>query len=195
MRKVIVFFSLGLVLALAACATSPGNPGLLVRYAKQPTGDERVIRGVVNGIYKYDSDATLRLLSKFSPSMAEAERIELSKRYIGRVGYKKMPRSAFLLPITPRSMRSLFTDYVVLPKGWVGDPFSISAVQTIINVGDIIDVRVVTGRAVDYAEKLVRQCFENVAPNEKAEWALGCRTYEKFDGNGLAGEKYYVRPF
>lgn len=193
-RRALPLVVLGAVLA-SGCVTSPANQGWLYRYDKHPTGDERILEGVVNGVYKLDPRRTRKLLDKYASDLPDAEREDLSTRYVIRVGYKRMAAGTAILPYIPGALRNEASDYVLLPQGWVADPFTISGDSRVINVGDLVRVRVQTRRLIDYFDGFVRKCSDKPASGENKDWNLGCRTYRRYDSSGYAGEKYFLRPF
>jgi len=180
---------------VTGCVTSPANVGWLYHYDKHPTGVESVVVGVVNGVYEYNPQLLRKRLDKYGSDLSESERDALSRRYVIRVGYKRMARGAVLLPVVPPKLSGKASEYVILPEGWIGDAFKISADSRTINVGDVVSVRVLSGRLYDYLEGVVRKCNDNPASDEDKEWNIGCRTYKHFDQNGYAGEKYFFRAF
>jgi hypothetical protein len=177
------------------CVASPANRGFWQRYDKHPTGDEQVLVGVVNGMYKLDPQWTRKYLDIYASDLPEEERRDLSMRYVIRVGYKRMASGVVFLPIVSVKHGNKSSDFVLLPQGWVADPAAISSNSKVINVGDLVRVRIQTGRFFDFLDGLVRKCSDQPASGEDEDWNLGCRTYQGYDRNGYAGEKYYVRPF
>jgi hypothetical protein len=68
----------------------------------------------------------------------------------------------------------------------------------VINVGDIVRVRIQPGRRFDFVEDLVRKCDAPAAPSENHDWNIGCKTYRNFTKwghNGYAGERYFLTTF
>lgn len=177
---------------VSGCVDSPANPGLLrpaTAYSKHPTGDEQIRIGVVNGMYKYDPQKTRKQLDEYAADLSEAEREHLSTRYVVRVGFKRMPAGAVILPLIPGSLTNKASDYVLLPQGWVADPSSISSDDDVINIGDLVIVRVQAKRWFDYLDKVVRKCSDTPSAGEDSDWHIGCRTYTSFDSNGYIGER------
>jgi hypothetical protein len=159
-------------------------------------GDERILTGVVNGIFEYKPDVTRQRLSKWDDTLTDSDLESLSKRYVVRVGYRRISRGALLIPFyTPKNLRSLATEYVLLPEGWLANAFEVSADEKVINVGDVVTVRTVMGRYYDFLDTVVRKCNAAATLGENRDWQLGCKTYQQFDEHGYAGEKYYIRHF
>lgn len=189
-------FEFALIILLASlasgCATSPGSPLVGYTLNQEPFGDESVIRGVVNGIYEYSPQKTEQSMAKLDEHLLPEQINLYSKRRLVRVGIN---RAHPLMVISPIIFGFRFSDFVILPEEWSHDFQSVSNDPHIINVGDIIDIRIQRGRYYDYAVSLVRQCFEEPLDDENPDWAIGCKTYEGYDKQGYAGEKYVFRPF
>ena len=90
---------------------------------------------------------------------------------------------------------SIWAEYAVLPDGWSHDAQTISADPHVINVGDLIKLRVQRGRLFDFVIDSVRKCNAVPDPGEKKYWRIGCKTYAQFEPAGYAGEHYYWIPF
>jgi len=179
-------------LALCGCATFPANPGVTgLRVNPHPSGEEETLRGVVNGLWKFDPARTLARMSKYEEHLTPQEISEYSQRYIVRVGIRKAPPFKLLSPVPLSSA----AEFVVLPAAWSHDPFVVSGRPEIINVGDVVEIRTQHGRYYDFLVAIVRQCDALPVEGERKEWALGCKTYRAFDESGYAGVKYRVRTF
>lgn len=183
------------VFVLSGCVASPANRGFWGQYEKHPTGDEQLVTGVVNGVYKLNPEWTRRYLDIYASDLPEEERERLSTQYVIRVGYKRMAPGVVFLPFFSVKYANKSSDFVLLPEGWVADPAAISSDGKVINVGDIVRVKTQEGRLFDYFDSFVRKCSDQPASGEDPDWNLGCRTYQGYDANGYAGEKYYLRPF
>lgn len=181
-------------LATSGCITSPGNTSVLIGVgdAYKPSGEEEVVRGVVNGLYEFDPEKTLAALKKYDEHLSPEEMAEISQMYIVRVG---LDRVSALYAISPIKIGAKWIDYVVLPRGWTHSPGEISDEPRVINVGDIIDVVVEKGRRYDFALDLVRKCTEPPAEDENPDWDIGCKTYDGYNDWGYAGEQYVFRAF
>jgi hypothetical protein len=158
----------------------------------EPTGEEYTVRGVVNGLYKFDPDKTLADLEKYDEHLSAEVMSEYSQRYVVRVGVDRAPALSVISPVV---VGAEWLDYVILPAGWTHDPFEISVEPHVINVGDIVDVRVRKGRRYDFFVTVVRKCNENPAEDENPDWDIGCKTYDGFNKYGYAGEYYFFRLF
>ncbi len=181
-----------LATALSGCVSSPANPLLIcLDNNPDPKGDARIVRGVVNGLWKYDPDKVSGMMAKYDEQLTPEERAEYSKRYIIRVGVRRGPPIEFLSPI----VLGRWIEYVVLPEGWSYDAQAISSDPTKINVGDVVDVWTQKGRYVDFLNAVVRQCDAPPVAGENKEWAIGCKTYQGFDKAGFAGDHHYFRSF
>ena len=190
-KLLIVFFSL---LSICGCATSPGNASLALvvgdRY--EPKGEEETVRGVVNGLYKLDSDQTLADLQEYDEHLSAEVMTEYANRYAVRVGVNWAPALSVISPIV---IGARWLDYVLLPADWKHSPTEFSNEPQVINVGDIVDVKVRRGRRYDFFVALVRKCDEDPAEDENPDWDIGCKTYEGFNDKGYAGEYYNFRMF
>lgn len=177
------------------CVTSPANPGWYYQYDKHPTGDEQILVGVVNGMYKFDPQWTRKQLDIYASDLSEEEREDLSTRYVIHVGYDRMMAGVIFVPLIRGNLGHKASEHVLLPQGWVADSAAISSDSEVINVGDLVRVRIQRGRFFDFVEGLVRKCGDKPASGEDEDWNLGCRTYQGYDSHGYAGEVYYFRPF
>lgn len=179
-------------LAASGCVSSPANPLLLcLDNNPDPKGEARVVRGVVNGLWKYDPEKTLAHMAKYDEHLTPEERQKYSGRYIVRVGVRRGPPIEFLSPFA----LGKWVEYVVLPEGWTHDALAVSSDPKVINVGDVVDVWAQKGRYYDFLNALVRQCDAPPTAGENKDWSIGCKTYDDFDKQGFAGDYHYFRSF
>jgi hypothetical protein len=179
-------------MTLCGCVSSPANPMLLcLDNNPDPKGEARIVRGVVNGLWKYDREKFGALMAKYDEQLTPEERTEYSDRYIVRVGIDRAPPIEFISPFP----LGKWIEYVVLPADWSHDPRTISADPKVINVGDVVDVWAQKGRYFDFLNALVRQCDAAPVAGENKDWNIGCKTYEDFDKAGFAGDYHYLRTF
>jgi hypothetical protein len=174
---------------LAGCTVSPGMPEVITigMYREDPRAEEKVVRGVVNGLYEYDPTRMSAALEKQHPSLPANVRADLSARYVVRVGINR--------GYTPIVNMGRSADYVFLPLGWKSDRSEVSADPTIVNVGDVVEIRFQAHRYYNFLEAVVRKCDSAPTPDEKHEWSIGCKTYPAWGKNGYAGETYSFTTF
>jgi hypothetical protein len=185
------FVLLGIAL-VTGCVSSPANPMLLcLDNNPDPKGEARVIRGVVNGLWKYDPEKTLAHMAKYDEHLTPEQRQEYSGRYIVRVGVNRGPPIEILSPFA----LGKWVEYVVLPPDWSHDALAVSNDPKVINVGDVVDVWAQKGRYYDFLNALVRQCDAPPVAEENKDWSIGCKTYNGFDKAGFAGDYHYFRSF
>ena len=188
---------LAMLFALSGCVMDPANPSLagLNNYSKQqPTEPESTLEGVINGLWEYNPEWTRGQLQKHMPYLSAAEIEEYSQRYAVRVGINR----AVVIPLPVTVLRSEASTYVLLPAGWSHSLSGRSPDPKVINVGDIVRVRVQPGRRFDFVEDLVRKCDAPALPSENRDWNIGCKTYKKYTKwghNGYAGERYFLTSF
>ena len=170
---------------------SPANRFVSYGTFQDPKGEESVLRGVVNGLWKYDPETFGPKIAKFDEHLTPEEISEYSARYIVRVGIDRAPPIDFISPVP----LGKWAEFVVLPAGWTHDLQTISADPKVINVGDIVDIRVQKGRYFDFLDAVVRQCGDPVVPDENRDWNIGCKTFKKFDSQGFAGDYHFFRTY
>jgi hypothetical protein len=180
-----------LTICLSGCATSPANPLIAYGTFADPKGEERVLRGVINGLWKYDPDKSRLKMAKYDEHLTPEELSEYSTRYIVKVGFDRAPPFEILSPVA----LGKWAEFVVLPAGWTHDLQTVSADPKVVNVGDIVDVRAQKGRYFDFLVTLVRQCGDPVVPGEDKDWNIGCKTFEKYDKGGFAGDYHILRSY
>ncbi len=174
-------------LALHGCvfATYPSNPTVSgFRKNPEPQGTEETLRGVVTGLWQLEPKETSERMTKYEGHLTPQEISQLSQRYVVRVGFRTAPPFELLSPFR----LSKAAERVVLPTGWSHDPFKVSTVPEIVNVGDVVDIRFKSGRYYQYLVAIVRQCNVPPSDGERKEWGLGCKTYKSFDNANFAGE-------
>jgi hypothetical protein len=188
-QSFLLLFSL---VAVSACVSisSSGNSAVSIG-TLTPSGEEEIVRGVVNGLYEYDPAKTMEQLQKYDEHLSPSEISEYSQRYVVKVGINREPILAALSPI----VIAKWSDYVVLPAGWSHDLAVISDDAAVLNVGDVVDIRKQSGRRYDYVSKLVRKCNDPPVENENPDWNIGCKIYNKYNEQGFAGEFYRIRQF
>jgi hypothetical protein len=175
-----LLFLLCALTALTAC--SAANP-LAISFPSSDYSTEKVTRGVVNGLWEHDPDTNRARLNGFFAGADESLATELSNRYMVRVGIN---RSYFL---------GSFSEYVVLPEGWI---YSMDAVMNdgrTINIGDVVDIRGHIGTNLESVVAIVRKCDAPPVPDENKDWNIGCRRIEAFDASGFGGAKYWLSVF
>ena len=170
---------------------APGNAAIGFRL-HTPSGEVSVVRGVVNGVYRYDPEDTLQRMTKYDDHLSQEEISDYSQRYVVRVGIDRAPTISVISPVV---LGARWADYVVLPEGWTHDPFAISEESTVVNVGDIVEIAIQKGRHYDFFRSLVRKCNEPALEDENPDWNIGCKTYDEFEKSGYAGEYYTFRMF
>lgn len=174
-------------LALHGCVfgTYPSHPTVTgFRKNPEPQGKEETLRGVVTGLWKLEPEQTFERMTKYEGDLTPQEISELSQHYVVRVGFRAAPPFELLSPIR----LSKAAERVVLPTSWSHDPFNISNVPEIINVGDVVEIRFKSGRYYHYLVSIIRQCNAPPMAGERKEWGLGCKTYRSFDESNYAGE-------
>jgi hypothetical protein len=181
-----------LAISLCSCAVSPANP-LVDGFAinPDPKGEERILRGVVNGLWKYDPETIGQKMAKYDEHLTPEEISEYSTRYIVRVGVNRAPPVEFISPV----VLGKWVEFVVLPAGWTHDLHTISSDPTVVNVGDVVDVRAQKGRYFDFLDTIVRQCGDTATAGENKDWDIGCKTYKDFDNRDFAGDYHFLRSF
>lgn len=176
-------------LALHGCAfaTYPSHPTVQsFRKNPEPRGAEETLRGVVTGLWKLEPEQTFERMTKYEGHLTPQEISDLSQHYVVRVGFRTAPPFELLSPFR----LSKAAERVVLPTGWSHDPFRVSTVPEIVNVGDVVEIRLKSGRYYHYLVAIVRQCDAPPSDGERKEWGLGCKTYPSFDKSNYAGEKH-----
>ena len=186
------FLLLFSLVAVSACVSisSPGNSSFSFG-TLTPSGEEEIVRGVVNGLYKYEPAKTKEQMEKYDEHLSQSEISEYSQRYVVKVGINREPILAALSPI----VIAKWSDYVVLPAGWSHDLAAISDEANVLNVGDVVDIRKQSGRRYDFFSKLVRKCSDPPVENENSDWNIGCKIYGEYNEHGFAGEFYNIRQF
>lgn len=194
-RSVLSVFAI--FIALCGCTVDPANPGFLAlntETKRPPTKPERIVEGVVNGLWEYKPDWTRAQLQRHMPYLSAEEVAEYSQRYVVRVGIDR----AVVIPLPITVLQSEASTYVLLPAGWSHSLTSKSTDPKVINVGDVVRVRIQPGRWVDFVEDRVRKCDAPVAPSENHDWNIGCKTYKKYakwGHTGYAGVRYFLTSF
>ena len=182
MRDNFTAVSVVLVAAALSSACSAGAP--LVFATSDPVqSEEKVIRGVVNGLWRYDSAQNADRLTKIAVGASESEAAEFSDRYQVRVG------------IDRGVLVAKFVEVVPLPAGWTYSLDKVIDDGQTVNVGDVVEIRTIIGSRIIPLVQIVRKCDEAPMPGENRDWRLGCRSYESFQSNGYAGEVYVLTGF
>jgi hypothetical protein len=166
--------------SLTAC--SAGTP-LTIALPSGVQKEEKVYRGVVNGLWRYDpKENTKRLTSSLGgASVADAQ--SLASRYQVRVG---IDRSWWW---------GKFSEVVALPEGWTYSLQNVVNDSRTVNIGDIVDIRTEAGKGFETLIRIVRKCDEQPEPDENHDWNIGCKSVDAFGSNGYAGEVYYLTVF
>lgn len=171
---------LGVVVLLNACTAA--NP-LSITWAGETYKEEKITRGVVNGLWQHDYFQNLqRLQGAFAATNSERAS-GLGMRYQVRVGIN---RSVFIAEAS---------EIAVLPEGWTYSLDTIIDDGRTINVGDVVELRGELGTKLDHVVVLVRKCNTPPLPGERKDWDIGCKTVKGFDNRGYGGEKYFVTGF
>jgi hypothetical protein len=172
---------LALVCSLVAACTSANPLGISVPALTYK--EERTIRGVVNGLWKHDTEGNSRRLQGAFVDATEAEAGLLADQHQVRVGIN---RSYFV---------ASFLEIVLLPKDWSYSLDEVVDDGHTINVGDVVDVQPRVGTKITTVTSIVRKCNAAPAPDENKDWAIGCKPVEEFDSRGYGGQKYYLSGF
>jgi hypothetical protein len=184
------------ILMCAGCATNPANPTTLIaRPNLAPSGPEKVVRGVVNGVWRYDPASFRNLMAKYTKQLTPEQIDEYSGRYLARVGISR-ESAAVALFLSFGVGGCNVVDYVVLPAGWTHDIHSVSDDPHVVNVGDVVDVKVRRNMYFGLLEGIARKC--NAEPNsgEDKAWNIGCKTFTDYEQKtGFAGDHHYLRCF
>ncbi|MEQ9009459.1 MAG: hypothetical protein RLP12_16365 [Ekhidna sp.] len=166
-KRVVILLLLGV--SAIRCATSPGNNLILYR-VDDPRGQPEVVRGVINGVYKYDPEQTREQLEEWDSHLSSSDIEAFSERYIVRVGIdRQSTMSAISGFITGVIWGISFADYVLLPPGWIYSYSEIVNFPNFVNVGDVVDIEIQTGRSFDHFVALVRKCNEQPEPDENPD--------------------------
>lgn len=173
---------------VAGCVSSPGNALVYKQFGSVDDDDDGVVvRGVITGVYEWDPETTRSRLSRLDKHLSAEDVETLADRYVARVGIRRETVGTLFMPFYSRAH---FRDFVLLPQGWSHDPFGISSGAPVLNVGDVVDIRIRRGAYFQHLEALVRKCSDTPVADELPEWALGCKTYDKYNQRGYAGEYY-----
>ncbi|MFO1394208.1 MAG: hypothetical protein U1F09_10655 [Steroidobacteraceae bacterium] len=168
--------------ALGGCSSAVPFGVAFEKHAPKSAPDKSY-RGVVNGVWKYDTTANeKRLTGPYCEASAE-DAAQLADRYQVRVG---IDRGMFI---------GEFSEVVLLPPGW---SYSLDAVVNdgrTINVGDVVEVRLEPARGLRTVTGLVRKCDQAPLPDENPDWNIGCKRVEAFHKDGYGGETYYLTGF
>ena len=172
---------LALVFSMLGACTS-ANP-LAISVPGLKYKEEKVIRGVVNGLWQHDAQANSKRLQGAFVDATDFEAGLLAEQHQVRVGIN---RSYFI---------SSFLEVVLLPKGWTYSVDEVVDDGHTINVGDVVDVQPRVGTKITSITAIVRKCNAPPVPDENKDWAIGCKRVEEFDSRGYGGQKYYLSGF
>lgn len=166
----------GLIL-LAGCSPMNGLDVVTQRHAPK-TDPSKMYRGVVFGLWDYDSKANEARLTGPYCEASTVEATRLSDRYQVRV-------------IADRGFFENEGSFVVLlPEGWTYSANAVVDNGHTVNVGDIVNVLVEPARGIRSVVDLVRKCDAPAQPADKRAWTIGCRKVETFNKNGYGGEPH-----
>ena len=169
--RILLFF---LFPILTGCVVSPSGA---VFTKQKPEGEEYLTTGVVVGVWKYDIQENRERLQKLMPTEDLENITEFSERYQVRVRTKYIP-----------GIYQQAAEIVLLPKGWT---YSLSAepqVGSVVNLGDVVDIRARKRRHVDHLDSIRRKCNESPSEDERSDWELGCFGVDEFGWKGYAGK-------
>jgi hypothetical protein len=165
---------------LSAC--SVGAPFVIATSDPVQT-EEKVVRGVVNGLWRFDPSQNAHRLTKTAVGASQSEAAAFYDRYQVRVG---IDRGHFI---------AKFVEVVPLPVGWKYSLDKIIDDGRTVNVGDVVDIRTARGSRIIPLAQIVRKCDRDPLPNENPDWKIGCKAYKSFNSNGYAGEVYVMTGF
>jgi hypothetical protein len=137
---------------------------------------EKEIRGVVRGLWSYSPEQNIDRLTRLSIGASESEAAPFAERYQVRVGVWYNAFAYQAIKVVP------------LPAGWTYSLDEIVNDGRTVNVGDIVDLRTIVGRRIIPLDRIVRKCDQPPTPDEREDWQLGCKSYDRFDDEGYAGE-------
>jgi hypothetical protein len=172
-----------MLIALAGCSSTAVPLGIPVQRHAPQSDPDKLYRGVVNGLWRYDAAENIERLQGPFGETDPQDALQLSDRYQVRVG---IDRSWFL---------GEFSEVVVLPAGWTYSPDVVVSDGRTINIGDVVKVHLQPSRGIRSVTELVRKCDESPLPDENKDWNIGCRSAGTFNSRGYAGEKYYLTGF
>lgn len=174
--------SVVVVAAVLLSGCSAGAP-LVIATPDPVQTEEKVILGVVNGLWRYEPGQNVDRLTKMAVGASEREAAEFSDRYQVRVG------------IDRGILVAKFVEVVPLPDGWTHSLDSVIDDGQTVNVGDVVEIRTSIGSRIIPLVRIVRKCDEAPLPGENRDWRFGCKTYDSFRSNGYAGEVYVLTGF
>lgn len=180
MRGQYLTFVITTSILLSAC--SVGAPFVIATSDPVQT-EEKVIRGVVNGLWRFDPSQNVHRLTKMEVGASQSEAAAFYDRYQVRVG---IDRGYFI---------AKFVEVVPLPVGWKYSLDKIIDDGRTVNVGDVVDIRIISGSRIIPLAQIVRKCDRAPLPDENPDWKIGCKIYESFKSNGYAGEVYIMTGF
>jgi hypothetical protein len=173
-------FLIGIAVLLNAC--SAANP-FAITLAGETYKEEKLTRGVINGLWLYDYSQNVRRLQGMFAGTDSTRASALGTRYQVRVGIN---RSVFIAESS---------EIAVLPEGWA---YSLDAViddGRTINVGDVVELRGEIGTNLDHVVAVIRKCNAPPVSGERKDWDIGCKTVKGFDTRGYGGERYFLTGF
>jgi len=181
------------------CAYSTATPGIVgIQGSSVPKGDEIVVRGVVNGLRKFDPEATAAKLKKKMKSLGEDEISALSQQYVVRVGINRAPEIPIPIGwLVLSASTGKAAERVFLPESWSFNVTEISTEPNVINVGDVVDIRVQKNRHYNFLVSILRKCYEDPLEDENPDWNIGCHTYTEDDwgSDDYIGKSYLFTRF
>ena len=160
---------------LAAC-TGPNALVLLFESPDAVQKEDKVIRGVVRGLWRYGPKENVDRFTRFSVGASSSEAAGFANRYQVRIG------------IDLNMFGYMAVEVVPLPEGWTYSLDKVIDDGRTVNVGDIVDIRTTVGARIVPLVAIVRKCDAAPLPGENRDWPIGCKTYDSFRSNGYAGE-------
>jgi hypothetical protein len=171
---------LGVAWLVAGC--SPAGP-LGIHWPGPPAksiGESGVesVTGVVNGLWQCDTEQNSKRLAGMFVRATPTEIPSLANRCQVRVGIDK-------------AVVGESREIVVLPEAW---RYSLDAViddGRTVNLGDVVVVTRHAESRLSSLDRIERKCSAPAAPTENKDWNIGCKSAERFDSRGYAGERYF----
>ena len=160
---------------LAACV----SPAAMIATWSPPAPmqhEEKVIRGVVRGLWKYEPEENLDRFTHSSVGASASEATGFANRYQVRVGIYTNMIGYGHFKVVP------------LPEGWTYSLDKVIDDGRTVNVGDIVEIRTIVGSRIVPLVAIVRKCDDAPLPGENPDWRLDCQSYGSFESNGYAGE-------
>lgn len=171
---------------VAGCTISKGGP---IIFLKQPTGPERVVQGVVNGLWNCTATQNRARLDKYKKYLGTINPGTVEPQCQVRVGVQQLGRMWDSGPRPPKTWHP-FIELVILPPDWRVELADIIDDGRTVNFGDIVEVSYQNFRVANPLIRIVRKCNAARDPSELPEWQIGCRKFDGFDAGGYAGDHY-----